>query len=153
MDARKGEHPPMEYARYRILSAFLLPAAALVAHAAFGQGADWPAYGGDEQGRKYSPLDQINRKNVSQLEVAWTHRHGDMERADGSSAEEPSCSISIAVKNFISTAVAAVQANRWMIPSRGGSVAVKKMMMTMISSCSRDGSADDVFEKWRRKGT
>ena len=33
---------------------------------------EWRYYGGDAGSTKYSPLDQINRDNVSQLEVAWT---------------------------------------------------------------------------------
>lgn len=40
---------------------------------------DWPVYGGDAGGRHYSPLDQINRDNVAQLEVAWVFRSGDSE--------------------------------------------------------------------------
>lgn len=40
-------------------------------------GADWPAYGGTESARRYSPLTQINRDNVGQLERAWTFRTGD----------------------------------------------------------------------------
>jgi quinoprotein glucose dehydrogenase len=37
-------------------------------------GSDWPVYGGDPGGRKYSPLTAINRDNVAGLEVArhWT---------------------------------------------------------------------------------
>ena len=37
---------------------------------------DWPAYGNDRGGSRYSPLDQINSGNVSGLEVAWTYRTG-----------------------------------------------------------------------------
>ena len=33
---------------------------------------DWRYYGGDAQSTKYSPLDQINRDNVSKLQIAWT---------------------------------------------------------------------------------
>ena len=33
---------------------------------------DWPVYGGQDAGDHYSPLAQINRKNVSALRVAWT---------------------------------------------------------------------------------
>lgn len=40
-------------------------------------GADWPAYGGTGSARRYSPLTQINRENVDQLERAWTFRTGD----------------------------------------------------------------------------
>ncbi|MDH4124734.1 MAG: pyrroloquinoline quinone-dependent dehydrogenase [Gammaproteobacteria bacterium] len=40
-------------------------------------GADWPAYLGHPSSNQYSTLDQINRKNVAQLEVAWTYDTGD----------------------------------------------------------------------------
>ncbi len=32
---------------------------------------DWPIYGGDANGDRYSPLTQINRENVNQLRIAW----------------------------------------------------------------------------------
>src|SRR5688572_29179201 len=35
------------------------------------QRGQWPTYGGDPGSTKYSPLDQINRSNVRQLQVAW----------------------------------------------------------------------------------
>jgi quinoprotein glucose dehydrogenase len=38
----------------------------------------WPAYGGDAGGTRYSPLTQINAKNVSELQVAWTFRTGEL---------------------------------------------------------------------------
>ena len=38
--------------------------------------ADWPAYGRDAGGSRFSPLDQINRGNVAQLKTAWTYRTG-----------------------------------------------------------------------------
>ena len=38
---------------------------------------DWPAYGGDAGGQKFSRLDQINVKNVNSLKVAWTYHTGD----------------------------------------------------------------------------
>ncbi|MCH2169461.1 pyrroloquinoline quinone-dependent dehydrogenase [Myxococcota bacterium] len=37
----------------------------------------WPFVGGDPGNRRWSPLDEIDRSNVAQLEVAWTYRHGD----------------------------------------------------------------------------
>ena len=43
--------------------------------------ADWPAYGRTQEGQRYSPLSQINDKNVHQLQEAWTFRTGDMKRA------------------------------------------------------------------------
>jgi quinoprotein glucose dehydrogenase len=44
--------------------------------------AEWPYYGGDAGGSKYSPLRQINRSNVGRLRVAWTYHTGDV--SDGS---------------------------------------------------------------------
>jgi quinoprotein glucose dehydrogenase len=38
---------------------------------------EWPHYGGDVGGMRFSPLDEITPGNVSELEVAWTYRHGD----------------------------------------------------------------------------
>ena len=32
---------------------------------------DWPFYGGDQGGMKYSPLKQISASSVSQLRIAW----------------------------------------------------------------------------------
>ena len=44
--------------------------------------ADWPYYGGDAGGSRYSPLAQIDRSNVSGLRVAWEYHTGDV--SDGS---------------------------------------------------------------------
>ncbi len=41
---------------------------------------DWGVYRGDQRGNQFSSLDQINRSNVQQLEVAWTYRTGDATR-------------------------------------------------------------------------
>src|SRR5205085_7602632 len=35
---------------------------------------DWGYYGGDMFGQRFSSLDEINRKNVAHLTVAWTYR-------------------------------------------------------------------------------
>jgi glucose dehydrogenase len=39
---------------------------------------EWRNYGGDPGGTRYSLLEQINKKNVTQLKVAWTHDTGDV---------------------------------------------------------------------------
>ncbi|MEO6851707.1 MAG: pyrroloquinoline quinone-dependent dehydrogenase, partial [Mucilaginibacter sp.] len=39
--------------------------------------ADWPKYGGNNSGNRYSPLDQINKDNVKNLKVAWIYDTGD----------------------------------------------------------------------------
>src|SRR5437016_4262028 len=43
---------------------------------------DWPCYGHDPGGMRYSPLAEINRENVSRLKVAWVFHTGDI--SDGS---------------------------------------------------------------------
>ena len=40
----------------------------------------WTWYAGDPGGSRFSPLAQINRDNVRNLELAWTWRHGDLDR-------------------------------------------------------------------------
>src|SRR6202049_4693217 len=50
-----------------------------------GPTAEWPTYGNDPGGQRYSPLDQINKQNVAQLKVAWTYHTGDM--SDGTNAK------------------------------------------------------------------
>ncbi len=42
-----------------------------------GQNGDWPAYGHDPGGQRFSPLSAINRSNVKSLKVAWMYRTGD----------------------------------------------------------------------------
>ncbi len=42
-----------------------------------GPKAEWPAYGNDPGGTRYSPLADITRDNVKRLEVAWTYRTKD----------------------------------------------------------------------------
>ena len=41
---------------------------------------DWPVYGGDAGGMKYSALDQINRDNVARLEPVWTWHSQDIHK-------------------------------------------------------------------------
>src|SRR5262245_55306576 len=44
---------------------------------------DWPVYGHDPGGMRYSPLRQINRDNASRLAVAWTYHTHDMSDGSG----------------------------------------------------------------------
>jgi len=46
-------------------------------------GEEWPYYGHDAGGMRYSPLTQINRENVTQLKVAWTFHTGDISDGHG----------------------------------------------------------------------
>jgi glucose dehydrogenase len=42
------------------------------------QGHDWPAYGGNPEGTRFSPLTQINRSNVERLQIAWQYNPGEL---------------------------------------------------------------------------
>ena len=44
----------------------------------------WDAWGGDAQGRRYAPVDQITPDNVSRLEVAWEYSTGELTRRSAS---------------------------------------------------------------------
>nr|MBO2514900.1 PQQ-dependent dehydrogenase, methanol/ethanol family [Gammaproteobacteria bacterium] len=44
---------------------------------------NWAMWGGNYSGTRYSPLDQINRENVSQLQVAWTFSTGVLRGHEG----------------------------------------------------------------------
>src|SRR5579864_3860369 len=68
-------HRPERASVPRRLSFFLILCVALPAAAQ--DSGDWPAYGRDPGGTKYSPLDQINTKNVAKLAVAWTYHTAD----------------------------------------------------------------------------
>ncbi|GAC1653116.1 MAG: glucose/quinate/shikimate family membrane-bound PQQ-dependent dehydrogenase [Gemmatimonadaceae bacterium] len=44
-----------------------------------GPSREWPVYGHDDAGTRYSPLAQITPANVSHLVVAWTYRTGETQ--------------------------------------------------------------------------
>ena len=60
-----------------IATAVLFAAIALTASAQDKPQADWPVYGGQLAQNHYSPLAQINRANVKDLQVAWTFDTGE----------------------------------------------------------------------------
>ncbi len=53
------------------------PGAAYAQHGATN--GEWRSYGGDLGGTKYSPLDQIDASNFSDLEIAWRWRSADAD--------------------------------------------------------------------------
>src|SRR5690554_2878837 len=48
------------------------------------EGKDYPVYGGNKAGNRYSPLDQINTENVNDLEVAWMYNAAETSGEDES---------------------------------------------------------------------
>lgn len=66
----------MGFLRRVVVLAATVFAAALVAQTNGARGArpytTWTVYGGSADSSQYSRLDEINRSNVSRLQVAWT---------------------------------------------------------------------------------
>lgn len=48
---------------------------------------DWPVYGGDPGGTRFSPLRQINTRNVHRLQPAWIYRCDDMRTRPATTIE------------------------------------------------------------------
>lgn len=53
-----------------------------------GGAIDWPVYGRDAQGTKYSPAHDVTRENVKDLVPLWTYRTGDFGRGEGTVRDE-----------------------------------------------------------------
>ena len=54
------------------------------AKAAMVKDIDYTSYGGNKAGNRYTPATQINKKNVKDLQVAWTYDSGDNASGRGS---------------------------------------------------------------------
>ncbi|MEO6289314.1 MAG: PQQ-binding-like beta-propeller repeat protein [Ginsengibacter sp.] len=50
-------------------------------------GEDYPAYGGNKAGNRYSPLDQINTINVKNLQVAWMYNAAEIPDSNSSNPQ------------------------------------------------------------------
>lgn len=73
------------FVRFAVALAVICIASGLDAQAA--RPTDWPSYGRDAGGSRFSPLTQITRKNVARLEVAWTYNTGEVGLKPRSGAE------------------------------------------------------------------
>src|SRR6185436_18052154 len=60
------------------ITAVFVAAPAQIPLLAQGAPVEWPAYGRDAEGTRYSPAAQITRENVGQLKQAWSIRTGDL---------------------------------------------------------------------------
>jgi quinoprotein glucose dehydrogenase len=52
-------------------------------------GEDYPVYGGNKEGNRYSPLDQINTANVKNLQVAWMYNAAEIPDPNDSKPQRP----------------------------------------------------------------
>jgi quinoprotein glucose dehydrogenase len=63
------------------MKAFAIPLLLAAGLALAADDGDWPTYGRDAGGTRYSPLKQIHRGNVAALKVAWTYHTHALEPA------------------------------------------------------------------------
>lgn len=64
---------------------------------------DWINYGNDAGNSRFVALDQINRGNVDQLQVAWTYHTGDVAESDGNGAEDQNTPLQIGDTLYVCT--------------------------------------------------
>ena len=64
-----------------------MPAKALIPDRTTAASREWRVNSGTPDGRRYSPLDQINSQNVSELQLAWVYRTDDMREAPASTIQ------------------------------------------------------------------
>ncbi|MEO8109443.1 MAG: PQQ-binding-like beta-propeller repeat protein [Ginsengibacter sp.] len=73
-----------------IFSFFLLATISCNDHQTSMQpGEDYPIYGGNKEGNRYSPLDQINLSNVKNLQVAWMYNAAEIAEPNDSKPQRP----------------------------------------------------------------
>ena len=89
------------------------------------RGADWPYYGGDAGGTRFSPLTQITAANVESLKVAWTYRTRDSVTATSEEASLEVTPLVVDGSMYISTPLGRVMAidpatgtERWVFNAR-----------------------------------
>ena len=75
-----GRIPPATSTSARKLPARPLTNGRVLEHAEITGLPDWPTYGHDPGGLRYSSLAQINKNNVARLTRAWTYHHGETGR-------------------------------------------------------------------------
>lgn len=61
------------FGQKRVTFWFLILGITAVGQTCCSKSRDWRVYGGDLAGTHYSSLQQINRSNVKQLQLAWTY--------------------------------------------------------------------------------
>jgi glucose dehydrogenase len=78
MAARRGNIPILS--NVRLACALVIPAVLTISVSAQ---TDWPSYGHDPGGMRFSPLKQIDAGNVNRLTRAWTYHTGEMPVVSG----------------------------------------------------------------------
>lgn len=72
-------------------------------------GVDWPAYGGTSHATRYSPLAEITRENVGQLQKIWEFRTGDLPE-DGEPFGNQNTPVKVGDRLFVCSAMNKISA-------------------------------------------
>ncbi|ROL68113.1 pyrroloquinoline quinone-dependent dehydrogenase [Pseudomonas protegens] len=87
---------------------------------------DWAHWGNTPAGNRFAALDQINKGNIDQLQVAWTFRTGDLPESNGAGAEDQNTPLQIGDTVYTCTAYGKVfaldadtGAERWKFDPQG----------------------------------
>lgn len=87
---------------------------------------DWAHWGNTTAGNRFAALDQINKGNIDQLQVAWTFRTGDIPQSTGAGAEDQNTPLQIGDTVYTCTAYGKVfaldadtGAERWKFDPQG----------------------------------
>lgn len=64
---------------------------------------DWKHWGNTTHGDRFTALDQINKGNISKLQVAWTTHTGDIPQSNGSGAEDQNTPLQVGDTLFVCT--------------------------------------------------
>src|SRR5215470_12512212 len=67
---------PSSKTAFLVVAVFSLFFKSILAQTGARPNVEWPNYGNDAGGMRYSPLTQINKQSVTKLKVAWTFHTG-----------------------------------------------------------------------------
>ena len=96
------------------------PPASLANQAEAANAADWPSWGRDAGGSRYSPLDQITPANVSRLTVAWTANVGTRPGMIGTPIKVGDSVYTCNDSNELAAIDAGTGQSRWSLNASGG---------------------------------
>ena len=68
-----------------------------------GKQQDWKHWGNTTHGDRFAALDQINKDNINQLQVAWVAHTGDIPQSNGSGAEDQNTPLQIGDTLYVCT--------------------------------------------------
>ncbi len=65
---------------------------------------NWEHWGNTPRGDRFAALDQINKQNIDQLQMAWTTHTGDIPQSNGSGAEDQNTPLQVGNTLYVCTA-------------------------------------------------